>query len=33
MCLIIEIEKTEMANLKEEMLVEFKLKYHLVIGS
>jgi hypothetical protein len=33
MCLTIESEKTERAKFKEEMLVQFKLEYHLVIGS
>jgi hypothetical protein len=32
MSLTTEIEKT-WAKLRKEMLVEFKLKYHLVIGS
>jgi hypothetical protein len=33
MCLTIESEKTERAKLKKEMLVQFKLEYHSVIGS
>jgi hypothetical protein len=33
MCLIIESKKTEMAKLKEEMLFQFKLEHHSVIGS
>jgi hypothetical protein len=33
MSLTTEIEKTEMVKLRKEMLVEFKLKHHSVIGS
>jgi len=33
MCLTIENEKTERAKLKEEILVQFKLEHHSVIGS
>jgi hypothetical protein len=33
MCLTIESEKIERAKLKDEMLVQFKLEHHSVIGS